>query len=79
MKLKSYKKGLLWDLRDSEHGRIGAGRIRYRAVAHHVVHNDHCAATGNFERPDKVFGYSALVGINEDQVEGTALFGDEIG
>jgi hypothetical protein len=51
---------------DAKHGRMGAGRIRHRAVAHHVVHNDQYAATGKFERAGKVIGYDAFVGINED-------------
>jgi len=56
----------LMEAADAEHGRIGAGRIRHRAVAHRVVHNDQCAATVKFEHAGEVIGYDALVGINED-------------
>ncbi len=57
---------------------IFAGRIRHRAFAHDVVHDDDAAAPRQFECPCEVVSGARLVGVDEDQVEGATAFGREL-
>ena len=59
--------------------RVLAVGIDQRAGADHVVGDDHAALTRELERPGEVIGRGLLVGVDEDQVEGSGCLGRDLG
>ena len=57
---------------------VAAGGVGDRAVADHVVADDDRAGAGEAQRPGEIVGVAALVGVDEDEVEGAVEGGQRV-